>query len=440
MAKRPQSAPFSCRDLHWKLVTSVAIITVAAACSPLSGKRGAKARPQPPNIAQKPVKQALVPTNPLHRATAYWAGEYQKKPGDATAALSYARNLKAIGNKERARAILKHAHARHPNHTEIASEYGRLALEAGQVQHALRVLKRAEKPKGKTDWRVLSAQGTAHAKLGDHKAAQRYFIAALQKQPQSASLNNNLALSYAMSGSPDKAETLLRKTISAGHDTAKLRQNLALVLGLQRKFDEAQQVASVDLARDKAAQNMKYLRTMVRERAVAQALPLPARSPSPSNGQHAAPITTASLPAKAPPVAAKTTAPPGKPVQLTSKTRPLPWSTSKSSESQRMAQLDLTSSVPLPQPKPVPSRARAALTVAQSAPSRRPTPAAKPAVAVTPQPMAKAQKPREQEKPQIATKPAAADTRVLAWHTTVEREQTKPRKDKRTSLLYPQLD
>ena len=116
---------------------------------------------------------------------------------------------------------------------------------------------------GVKDWKTLSAQGTLRAKQGQHAEAQQYFLAALQEQPDAVSVINNLALSYALDGKADKSEELLRKAVACGHDDKRVRQNLALVLGLQGKFDEARKVASTDMTEEEAKSNMAYLRNML---------------------------------------------------------------------------------------------------------------------------------------------------------------------------------
>lgn len=346
MAHRPQSSGTRLPDLFLKLTTSAAILALATACTPLKQMSGAKAKPPALNITQR-VRAPLKSNNPLHKATTYWATQYQQKPNDPNAALNYARNLKAIGAKDRAHVVLKRAHATHPTHPDIASEYGRAVLAKGQNRLALRVLKKAHKPNGKTDWRVLSAQGTAHAKLGDHQSAQREFIAALHKNPNASSVRNNLALSYAMSGNAPKAEGLLRQAIDHGSDTPKLRQNLALVLGLQRKFGEAQQLASVDLAEDKAKANVSMLRTMVRETP-----PTPATAED-KPVQLAAATMPQRKPAKKQP-AKKAPAQPAK-RQLTSKTLPLPWA--KKAPVVTASITAPTSAKPIPMPVRKPTKA-----------------------------------------------------------------------------------
>ena len=170
--------------------------------------------------------------------------------------------LKAIGSRDRAMGVLTAAYSAHQNNGEIAAELGRLALELNRLDIAQQTLKVAE-AQGVKDWKTLSAQGTMHAKRGEHAEAQQYFLAALQEQPDSVSVINNLALSYALDGKADKSEELLRKAVAGGKGDKRVRQNLAMVLGLQGKFEEARQVASVDMTEQEAKSSMAYMRNML---------------------------------------------------------------------------------------------------------------------------------------------------------------------------------
>jgi len=195
-------------------------------------------------------------------AVTQWSTAYAKKPNDPKMALGYAQALKAIGSRERALDVLTAGYSANPTNGELAAELGRLALDMGRLDIAVQTLKVAE-AQGVRDWRTLSAQGTLRAKQGKHAEAQQYFLAALQEQPDAVSVINNLALSYALDGKPDRAEELLRKAVASGHDDKRVRQNLALVLGLQGKFEESRQIASVDLGERDANVNIAYLRNMM---------------------------------------------------------------------------------------------------------------------------------------------------------------------------------
>ena len=49
----------------------------------------------------------------------------------------------------------------------------------------------------------------------------------------------------------------------AGKSEPRIRQNLALVVGLQGRFEEARQIASEDLPPDEVEANMAYLQKML---------------------------------------------------------------------------------------------------------------------------------------------------------------------------------
>ena len=197
-----------------------------------------------PLASNEPPKTELAPgqrpANELEKATAFWAKEHGKNPRDAKAALNYARNLKALGRKNEAFAVLQSAYLFASDNKEFLSEYGRLALEAGQVATAGKILERADDP-AKPDWRVISARGTVLAKQGDFKAAITFFERARELAPTQTSVMNNLAMAYTMDGQAAKAEQLLRQASVAGAEDPRVRQNLALVLGLQGKHEEAKQ-------------------------------------------------------------------------------------------------------------------------------------------------------------------------------------------------------
>ncbi|MCH8239783.1 MAG: tetratricopeptide repeat protein [Proteobacteria bacterium] len=257
------------RKLCWKLMTVMAIASLAAGCANIGKKHTLTSQLSSINYARQAQRPPLKPTHPLYLATTHWAGKHQKNPQDPTAALSYARNLKALGSREKALDVLARTYQLNPGHSELASEYGRMALSLGKVQLAEQLLNEASKDKRREDWKLLSALGTVNAKRGDHKKAQSYYLAALRKKPGATSVYNNLALSYALDGRAGDAETLLKKAISKGHNTPRVRQNLALVLGLQTKFGEATQMARADLSSDKAASDADYLKNMVKRTQIA---------------------------------------------------------------------------------------------------------------------------------------------------------------------------
>ena len=202
--------------------------------------------------------------NALQKATTYWGQQYAKDPRSAENALSYAKNLKALGEKQKAIAVLQRSFTIHGDNREIAGEYGRLALELGQVGTADKILAFADDAT-QPDWRIISARGTVLAKQGQYKAAIPFYERALQLSPDQPSVLNNLAMAQTMSGAPQQAEELLRKAENQpSAKNEKIRQNLALVLGLQGRYDEAKSVTAGMPDAEATAENVALVRNIVK--------------------------------------------------------------------------------------------------------------------------------------------------------------------------------
>lgn len=247
--------------------------------------------------ASQPAPSA-APTTP-QEATEYWGKIYAKNPRDLEAALSYAQNLKVLGRKREALAVLQQASIIHSTDRRLAADYGRLALDLDQIGVAKKLLELADDP-GQPDWRIVLARGTALAKEGSYREAITFYERAQALNPGHPSVLNNLALAYTMSGEPERGEKLLRQANASGTDNAKVRQNLALVLGLQGKYDEATKMASVDLAPGEAQANTALLRKMVK---------LDAKPMTPAAGAWAPAVAQTGEAARAQPVKAAAATP-----------------------------------------------------------------------------------------------------------------------------------
>lgn len=187
---------------------------------------------------------------------------YKEKPDEPVAAVAYAQALRATGQRAQAVAILEATAIKHPKDRALLGAYGRALAEVGKYAQALEVFSRAHSPE-MPDWRILSAQGAVLDQLGRYDEARRYYASALKIVPDEPSVLSNLGLSYALSKDLKKAEDTLRKATSQATAAPRARQNLALVVGLQGRFAEAETIARADLPPDEAAANVEYLRQML---------------------------------------------------------------------------------------------------------------------------------------------------------------------------------
>ncbi len=187
---------------------------------------------------------------------------YRANPADPDAALAYAQALQALGERAQAVAVLQQASMRNPNDKALLGGYGRALADVGDYQQALDVLNRAHSP-DQPDWHILSAQGAVLDQMGRHQDAQRYYASALKIMPDEPSVLSNLGLSYALSKDLPKAEATLRRAVERPGAGPRVRQNLALVVGLQGRFAEAETIARADLPPEEAAANVAYLKQMM---------------------------------------------------------------------------------------------------------------------------------------------------------------------------------
>jgi Flp pilus assembly protein TadD len=247
----------STRSRFTRLLASAAIIGAIAA---------AAAGCQTTQSADTTGSLTLAPTE---RSDADWQRDveaygqkYRDNPSDTDVALRYAQALRGTGQRAQAVAVLERLSMQNPTNKVVLGEYGRALAEAGDFEQALEVLDRAHTPE-QPDWHILSAQGAVLDQMGRHDEAQRYYLTALKIVPNEPSVLSNLGLSYALAKNLTKAESTLRLAAAQRPADARVRQNLALVVGLQGRFAEAEQIARADLPPDQAAANVAYLQQML---------------------------------------------------------------------------------------------------------------------------------------------------------------------------------
>jgi Flp pilus assembly protein TadD len=199
------------------------------------------------------------------RRTSETTGEkYRANPKDADAALAYGQSLRALGQRAQAVAVLEQASMASPGNKALIGAYGRALADVGQNKQALEVLEKAHTPDN-PDWRILSVQGAVLDQLGRHQEAQRYYASALKIKPDEPSVLSNLGLSYALSKDLQKSEATLRRAMVGNNPDPRVRQNLALVIGLQGRFGEAEEIARADLPPEEAASNVAVLKEMINQ-------------------------------------------------------------------------------------------------------------------------------------------------------------------------------
>jgi Flp pilus assembly protein TadD len=211
-----------------------------------------------------------------------WAARYQSSP-DRDTALNYAQALRANGEYQQAVAVLQETMLKSPRDPVVAAAFGKALASNGDFDQALKVIRAANSPTN-PDWRLLSAEAAILDQLGDAPAARAIYMTALKIAPDEPSILNNLGLSYLLTNDLKNAEGMLRRAAANPRADSRIRQNLALALGLEGKFGEAEQVARAELSPDQAEANVAYLKSMLAQQNTWRKIKQTTDKPQATNG------------------------------------------------------------------------------------------------------------------------------------------------------------
>jgi Flp pilus assembly protein TadD len=265
----------STRSSFARLLASAAIVTAIAATA--AGCQTTQSTDTTGSLTLAPADRSEADWR--HDLDTY-GQQYRDNASNLDAGLRYAQALRATGQRAQAVAVLEQISIQNPRNKTVLGEYGRALAEAGDYEQALDVFDRAHSP-DRPDWHILSAQGAVLDQMGRHDEAQRHYLTALKIMPDEPSVLSNLGLSYALSKDLKNAEATLRRAAAQRPVDQRVRQNLALVVGLQGRFAEAEDIARADLPPDQAAANVAYLRQMLAHKSD---VPLANQAARPSHG------------------------------------------------------------------------------------------------------------------------------------------------------------
>jgi Flp pilus assembly protein TadD len=187
---------------------------------------------------------------------------YAKNPTDKAIGLRYASVLQMNGRADQSLAVMRKLAITHAKDREVLAAYGKALAGAGQLEPALDAVRRAQTPEY-PDWKLQSAEAAILDQLGRQAEARELYRKALDAKPNEPSVLSNLGMSYLLQGDLKTAETYMRSAAEQPGADSRVRQNLALVVGLQGRFGEAEKIASHELSPQQAQANVAYLRSML---------------------------------------------------------------------------------------------------------------------------------------------------------------------------------
>jgi len=208
--------------------------------------------------------------DPLARSV-FWSREAEINGADPVAGVKLAQALRELGQFDQAAAAAQQTLVTQPANIEAMLELGRAHIARGQGFYGVAPLEQAH-ALAPSDWRPLSLLGVAYQQVRRTDDARTAWADALRLSPDNPEVLTNAAVALTAEGNAPAAEALLRRAVAQPTATLKMRQTLALVLGLQGKTAEAEQLIRRDLPPEQAEQNLQWLR----DKGATQALATPA--------------------------------------------------------------------------------------------------------------------------------------------------------------------
>lgn len=228
---------------------------------------GSIERPQIASSTSSPAPRDLsaMSADELAGIVKVYGANYERRPKDKATGLAYASALQATGRNDQSLAVMQQVAIANPTDRDVLAAYGKALAAAGELPKALETVRRAQTP-DRPDWRLLSAEGAILDQLGDREKARILYEKALVIEPNEPSVLSNLGMSSILANDLPAAERYLSRAVAQPGADARVRQNLALAVGLQGRFDEAETIAAAVLSPAEAQANIAYLRQMVSQR------------------------------------------------------------------------------------------------------------------------------------------------------------------------------
>jgi len=272
-----------------RTTASIAILVLlsaaagTAAASPVSAQAQAQAQAPAqaqaqarPSVAATPrqsagaeVRAAYDRSDALSRSV-FWTDQAAIDPRDPVAGVKAAQALRDLGRYDQAAESAQGVLVIQPENVNAMLEVGRAHIARGQAFYGVAALEQARAARP-GDWNVWSLLGTAYQQVRRTDDARAAWAQALALSPDNPAVLTNMAMSAMTLGDVATAEPLLRRAAAQPGASLKVRLNLAMVLGLTGKIDEAEQILRRDLPPEAADANLRWLRDRANGTGVDQA-------------------------------------------------------------------------------------------------------------------------------------------------------------------------
>jgi Flp pilus assembly protein TadD len=237
---------------------------------------GATAQTDTWRPASKAEIESVLRADALTQST-YFTTQFEHDPTNVQIGLYLSNALRALGRYAEAADTAHRVLLFAPDNHDLLIAAGRAHIADNNAFFAIDPLEHAIELKPK-DWQAYSLLGVAYDQTKRPDEAQTTWAKALTLAPNNPMVLTNMAMSKVTRGDFAGAEPLLRTASTQPGATLQVRQNLALVLGLQGKMPEAEQLLRRDMPPAQADAALAWLQQAITVHTAPVANPAPVRS------------------------------------------------------------------------------------------------------------------------------------------------------------------
>ncbi len=254
------------------MVLSLTLGLICGAATSVQAQTSARTAPQnaAPAVEQRrsasTQERAAADRQDALTRSVFWSREMDLNQADPVAGVKMAQALRELGQYDQAAAVAQQILVIQPANIEAMLELGRAHIARGQAFYGVAALEQA-RALAPQDWRPLSLLGVAYQQVRRADDARAAWNDGLKLAPNNPEILTNAAIALTAEGNAAGAEVLLRRAVAQPGATLKMRQNLALVLGLQGRTGEAEQIIRRDLPPEQAEHNLQWLRAATTQQA-----------------------------------------------------------------------------------------------------------------------------------------------------------------------------
>lgn len=230
--------------------------------------------------ASKDEIAAALRADPLAQS-AFFTNQFDHAPDDPQMGLYLSNALRALGRYDQAADIAHRVLLFAPDNVDLLLAAARAHIAGDDAFLAVAPLQHVIELRPK-DWTAHSLLGVAYQQIKRPDDAQSEWATALKLSPDNPDVLTNIAMAKAAGGDLAGAEPLLRTAAAQKDASMQVRQNLALVLGLQGKLSEAERLLRQDLPPQQADANLAWLQQASAARHTGSAAMAPAASQAPT--------------------------------------------------------------------------------------------------------------------------------------------------------------